>query len=48
MTAFWLYRSIKRPGVATKISAPLHIRCICGLIFTPPNTTALLSGRWRP
>jgi ATP-dependent RNA helicase RhlE len=31
-------------GVATKISTPPLSFCICGLIFTPPNTTVDLRG----
>ena len=35
-------RSSRRPGVATTTSAPPRSAIICGLIDTPPNTTATL------
>ena len=43
-------RSSKRPGVATTMSAPPRKCCICGLMATPPNTTATLGfcGRYLP
>ena len=34
-----------RPGVATKISIPRRNFTICGLIFTPPNTTVEDNGK---
>ena len=40
LTAPCCIKSSKRPGVATKISIPCFKRRICGLMFTPPNTTA--------
>ena len=45
-TAFWLYRSSSRPGVATSTSTPWRSRCICGLIFTPPKTTLDRIGKF--
>ena len=47
-TAFWLYRSINRPGVATNTSTPWRNFAICGLIGTPPNITAERSGKFLP
>jgi hypothetical protein len=36
-------KSSKRPGVATTMSAPPRKFIICGLMETPPNSTATLS-----
>ena len=40
-TASWPCRSSSRPGVATRMSTPRCSWRICGLMFTPPNTTRL-------
>ena len=42
--ALWSIRSSRRPGVATTMSAPPRSAIICGLIDTPPNTIATLTG----
>ena len=47
LSALWFTRSNKRPGVATTTSAPPRKPIICGLMDTPPNTTATLSGAGR-
>ena len=44
--AFWPCKSRRRPGVATNTSTPPRNFCIWGLIFTPPNTTSLFSGKY--
>ena len=36
----------QRPGVATSTSTPPRSFIICGLIFTPPKTTAALVGMY--
>ena len=45
--ALWSTRSSRRPGVATTMSAPPRKPSICGLMDTPPNTMAILSGCCR-
>ena len=40
LTALLSIKSSNRPGVATTMSAPPRRCSICGLIDTPPNTTA--------
>ena len=47
-TIFWLAKSNSRPGVATKISIGLLKRLICGLMFTPPNTTKDFKFKYLP
>ena len=40
LTAPCCIRSSRRPGVATRMSTPCFRRDICGLMLTPPKTTA--------
>ena len=46
-SALWSTRSSRRPGVATTTSAPPRKPIICGLMETPPNTTATFTGWGR-
>ena len=48
LTALWLYKSSKRPGVATRTSTPRRNFIIWGLIFTPPKTTVERIGKFFP
>ena len=45
---FWLKRSNRRPGVATKISTPRLMAVTCAFCPTPPKTTVCLKGMSRP
>ena len=47
-TARLLWRSSRRPGVATRTSTPLASARICLPIGTPPMASVVVTRRWRP